>query len=205
MRCLYLKSCMAMEEDKHFGHVLRLIKADLSRFGHHMGAIGFLRLLSPYAFSFRMTFWYRIGHYLLICNHPVMRKVLMPFVRLIHQYNSYRTGIQLPFKLVAGGGLLFSHYSCIVINGNAKIGEHVTIAHGATIGNNFTKGAGAPIIGDNSVLGPGCKVLGPIELGHDTFVGANAVITRSFPSGSVLGGVNTLIGTNGIELVPLYS
>ena len=204
MRCLSLKDCMDMDENNHFSYAWYLIKTDLHRFKHHANVLGVLRLLSPYSFSFKICFWYRIGHYLLRCDHPFLRKILLPVVKLIHQYNSYRTGIQLSFNVTAGEGLLFGHYSGIVINGHAKIGNHVTISQCVTLGNNLTKGRGAPIIGDNCVLGPGCKVLGPIEIGHHSFIGANAVITRSFPPGSVLGGVNKLIGEHGNEIVSLY-
>lgn len=99
---------------------------------------------------------------------------------------------------------MFSHYSNIVINGHSKLGNHITIAQGVTIGSNFTKGFEGPTAGDNCIFCPGCKVLGPIELGHHCIVGANAVVTRSFPAGSVIGGVNKLLGTNGVELVSLY-
>lgn len=177
----------------------------MARFGHHTNLLGVLRIFSPYSFSFKVTFWYRIGHYLTNCGHPILRKCLLPIVRWIHQHNSYRTGIQLPFRLEAGEGLLFGHFSCIIINGHTVIGNHVTISQGVTLGNNFSKGAGAPVIGDNCVLGPGCKVLGPIEIGHHCFIGANAVITRSFPENSVLGGANLLLGSNGDEVVKLYS
>lgn len=196
---------MDIEENNHFSYTWHLIKTDLHRFGHHANTFGLFRLFSPHSFSFKMTFWYRIGHYLLRCNHPILRTILMPLVKLIHQQNSYRTGIQMPFNVTVGEGLLFGHYSGIVINGHATIGNHVTISQGVTLGNNLAKGPGAPIIGDNCVLGPGCKMLGPVELGHHSFVGANAVITQSFPAGSVLGGVNRLIRSNGAEVVALYS
>lgn len=178
-----------MERSNHFRYTWHLIKTDLARFGHHVNLLGVLRIFSPYSFSFKVTFWYRIGHYLINCNHSFLRIFLLPFVRLIHMYNSYRTGIQMPFELEVGEGLLFGHFSCIIINSNTIIGNHVTIAQGVTLGNNFTKGPGAPIIGDNCVLGPGAKVLGPINIGHHSFIGANAVVTRSFPANSVVGGV----------------
>lgn len=205
MRFKFFTNCMAMERSNHFRYTWHLIKTDMARFGHHTNLLGVLRIFSPYSFSFKVTFWYRIGHYLTNCGHPILRKCLLPAVRWIHQHNSYRTGIQLPFRLEAGEGLLFGHFSCIIINGHTVIGNHVTISQGVTLGNNFSKGSGAPVIGDNCVLGPGCKVLGPIEIGHHSFVGANAVITRSFPENSVLGGANLLLGTNGNEVVKLYS
>lgn len=95
-----------MEENKHFSHAWHLIKMDLQRFGHHANAMGLLRVFSPYAFSFKMTFWYRIGHYLLKCNHPLLHKCLMPLVRFIHQHNSYRTGIQMSFRATVGGAIV---------------------------------------------------------------------------------------------------
>ena len=45
-------------------------------------------------------------------------------------------------------------------------------------------------MGDNIFLGSGARVIGDIQIGSDTAVGANAVVVRSFPEGGVtLGGV----------------
>ena len=107
----------------------------------------------------------------------------------------------MPFHVKVGEAIKFGHYSCIVINQHTTIGNNVTIANGVTIGNNLTKGVGSPKIGDNCILAPGCKILGPIELGENCFVGVNAVVTKSFPKNSVLGGVNKLISTNGEEII----
>jgi len=48
----------------------------------------------------------------------------------------------------------------------------------------------SPRIGDNVYLGPGCKLYGPIRIGNNCVVGANAVVTKSFPDdGLVLAGI----------------
>ena len=48
----------------------------------------------------------------------------------------------------------------------------------------------SPRIGNNVYLGPGAKLYGPINIGDDCVVGANAVVTRSFPErGLTLAGV----------------
>jgi len=48
----------------------------------------------------------------------------------------------------------------------------------------------APTIGDNCYIGPGAKLFGPIEIGSNTAIGANAVVNRSFPDGHLtLGGI----------------
>ena len=47
----------------------------------------------------------------------------------------------------------------------------------------------SPRIGDNVYLAPGCKIYGPVVIGDNCVVGANAVVTRSFPeAGQVLAG-----------------
>jgi serine O-acetyltransferase len=46
-----------------------------------------------------------------------------------------------------------------------------------------------PVIGNDCYIGPGAKLFGPIELGPNPVIGANAVVNRSFPQGNV-----TLVG-----------
>ena len=154
-----------MKEQK-CSYTRRLIGTDLQRFSHHTDILGRFRVFHHIYFSFIMTFWYRIGHYLLQCNHPVLNAVAMSLVRLIHKKNSYRLGIQLPLNLTAGEDLLFGHYLCIVLNGHAVIVNRATISQGCTIGNNFIKGPRAPVIGDNCVLGLGRKVCGRSKHGE---------------------------------------
>lgn len=50
-------------------------------------------------------------------------------------------------------------------------------------------GAGVPKVGDDVVLGCGCVLLGDIEVGDGSVIGANAVVTKSVPAGCVAVGV----------------
>ena len=50
-------------------------------------------------------------------------------------------------------------------------------------------GAGPPTIGDDVWIGPGARILGDISIGNNSVIGANAVVTKSFPANSVVGGV----------------
>lgn len=68
------------------------------------------------------------------------------------------------------------------------IGENATISHEVTLGGNIYKikeGRGAPILGSNVLIGAGAKVLGPIKIGDNSIVGANAVVMKDIPQNSV--------------------
>lgn len=47
----------------------------------------------------------------------------------------------------------------------------------------------SPIIGNNVTLGAGTKVIGPITIGDNCSIGANSVVTHSFPANRILVGV----------------
>lgn len=68
--------------------------------------------------SFKMTFWFRIGSYLGTKKH--IYKLLYWIVFFIHKHNQYVTGIQLALGTSIQQGITFPHFSCIVINGQAK-------------------------------------------------------------------------------------
>ena len=46
-----------------------------------------------------------------------------------------------------------------------------------------------PTIGDRVVIGAGAKVLGDIEIGADSVVGANAVVLKSMPADATIVGM----------------
>ncbi len=52
---------------------------------------------------------------------------------------------------------------------------------------NFNKGC--PIIEENVEIGAGAKIIGSVKIGKNSKIGANAVVTKSFPENSVLVGV----------------
>lgn len=66
----------------------------------------------------------------------------------------------------------------------------MTIYHGVTLGGTrLARGKRHPTIGDRVTIGAGAKVLGPITVGHDSRIGANAVVVRPVPPDSVVVGV----------------
>ncbi len=78
----------------------------------------------------------------------------------------------------------------VVIGETAEIGADVTLYHGVTLGGtSLEKGKRHPTLGDRVVVGAGAKVLGNIEIGSDSRIGANAVVVKPVPPNSVVVGV----------------
>jgi serine O-acetyltransferase len=79
------------------------------------------------------------------------------------------------------GGLIFSHPQGIVVGPGALMGPRGWIFQNVTIGG--APGVeGLPRIGSDARLYAGAVVVGPITLGDDVMVGANAVVHRDVPS-----------------------
>jgi serine O-acetyltransferase len=76
----------------------------------------------------------------------------------------------------------------VVIHPRARVGRNVIIHQQVTIGGSGKSG-GVPVIEDDVYLGAGCKVLGDVTVGHNSLVGANAVVTKSVPPRCIVAGV----------------
>lgn len=97
--------------------------------------------------------------------------------------------VELPAGLQAGGGLLFGHSYCITINPDAKIGSHVNIHKGVTIGiENRGRRQGVPIIGDQVWIGVNATVVGKIKIGNDVLIAPNAFVNCDVPDHSIVFG-----------------
>lgn len=108
------------------------------------------------------------------------------------QVNHLLTGADMAWQAQIGPGLRLYHPTGVVIGQHVVIGSECSIQQGVTVG-----GAGghdripgdSPIIGNNALLGAGCKIFGPVQVGDNVTVGANAVVVKSIPSGHVAVGV----------------
>ena len=92
--------------------------------------------------------------------------------------------ISMPESKV-GEGLVLGHgfsIECIA----ESIGKNCSIYQQSTIG--FTR-KGCPTIGDNVWIFSGAKILGPVKIGKNAVIGANAVVTKDVPDNAVVAGV----------------
>ena len=110
--------------------------------------------------------------------------------RLISQAVRGLTGVEIHPGAVLGRRLFIDHGMGVVIGETAEVGEDVTIFHGTTLGGtSMSKGKRHPTVGNRVVIGAGAKVLGAITIGDDVKIGANAVVVKDVPAGSISVGV----------------
>lgn len=126
---------------------------------------------------------HRIAHFL-------WKKRVPFFPRLISQACRFLTGIEIHPGATIGKGLFIDHGTGVVIGETAIIGENVVLFQGVTLGGTGKEtGKRHPTLGDNIVVGAGAKVLGNIEIGSNSYIGANAVVLKSTPSNTTIVGV----------------
>jgi len=110
--------------------------------------------------------------------------------RLVSQWTRFLTGVEIHPGATIGRRLFIDHGMGIVVGETAIVGDDVMLYHGVTLGG--TSGHRVkrhPTIGDRVVIGAGAKILGDIEIGADSVVGANAVVLRSMPSDATIVGM----------------
>jgi len=128
---------------------------------------------------------YRISNWL-------YKKNLMFLARLIHLLVFFLFNSSIPPECEIGESTRFQHSGIgVVIHGKSKIGKHCLIGQGVTIGGQGgnTVGGLAPIIENNVFIGPGARIIGNLTIGHDSIIGANAVVTKNVDPFSVMAGV----------------
>lgn len=131
--------------------------------------------------------------YLVNCRRSLLRRLIAGLrLRSLEQ----KLGFSIPLN-VFGPGLAIVHRGPIIVNADARIGANCRIHACVNIGARAGFTGGAPSIGDNCYIGPGAVVFGPIRIGPDTAIGANAVVNRDFTDGGVtLAGVPARISSN---------
>ena len=123
-------------------------------------------------------------------SHRLWRQGAYLPARTVSQAARFLTGIEIHPGATLGPGVFIDHGSGVVIGETAVVGCDVTIYHGVTLGGtSLDPGKRHPTIGDRVTVGAGAKVLGPVTVGHDSRIGANAVLVRSVGHNSVVVGV----------------
>jgi len=131
---------------------------------------------------------HRLAHRL--WSKPALRGL----ARVLSQATRFLTGIEIHPGASIGRRFFIDHGMGVVIGETAEIGDDVMIYHGVTLGGrSLQRVKRHPTIGDRVTIGAGAKVLGPVYIGADTAIGANAVVTRDVPAESIATGIPAVI------------
>ena len=117
--------------------------------------------------------------------------------RLISQLSRFFTGIEIHPRAEIGKNFFIDHGMGVVIGETSEIGDNVTIYHAATLGgispsiksDEQRDVKRHPTLKNNVVVGSGAQVLGPIIVGENAKIGANAVVTKDVPANAVMVGI----------------
>ncbi|MDF9826157.1 serine O-acetyltransferase [Ereboglobus sp. PH5-10] len=131
----------------------------------------------------------RIAHELYLLNVP-----LLP--RMLTEYGHERTGTDIHPGATIGTHFFIDHCTGVVIGETARIGNHVKIYQGVTLGAKSFEldEKGHPIKGvkrhpelrDNVIVYPGATILGgDTVIGENSIVGSNVWLMQSMPANSI--------------------
>ena len=127
-----------------------------------------------------------------------LRKINSLLVFLLHKriFRKFACDITPNCQL---GNVVFRHPTGIVIGGGAVLADGVIIHQNVTFGAlrfDEKEKRGIPcqqIVGQDTIIGCGAKVLGDITIGKNCIIGANAVVTKDVPDGTTVVGFNNFI------------
>jgi serine O-acetyltransferase len=114
------------------------------------------------------------------------RSGLTPLAMIFNKLNGIIGGCVIGRGADFGPAFVLVHSDGVVINTAVRGGTHVYIEHQVTIGAERQQ---SPVLGNNVFVGAGAKIVGPVTIGSDVRIGANAVVIRDVPDGATAVGV----------------
>jgi serine O-acetyltransferase len=126
--------------------------------------------------------WYAVANWLYLHKVPLLPRAITLLVRLVF-------GGYIPHQAKIGSGTDFGYGGIgVVVHDDCVIGRACTISQGVTLGGGG-RDPGVPVVEDGVIVGAGAMILGPIRLGENCVVGANAVVTKDVPANAVVAGI----------------
>ena len=138
----------------------------------------------------KAVFFHKVGNFFHLAGFHLL-------ARVISQITRFFTGIEIHPGAKIGRNLFIDHGMGVVIGETSEIKDNVTIYHMVTLGgispstnsDDRRDAKRHPTLEDNVVIGSGAQVLGPVTIGKNAKVGANAVVTKDVPENAVMIGI----------------
>ena len=167
-----------------FARVARELREDLTAAQERDPAarnVGRAEILLTYG-GVQAVLAHRISHALDEVGVPLAPRMLANVVKVV-------TGVEIHPAAKIGRGLFIDHGAGVVIGETAEVGDGVTMYQGVTLGGTgFARGKRHPTVGREVMIGSGAKLLGPIEVGARSKIGANSVVVHDVPENATVVG-----------------
>ena len=176
------------------------IRADLAIIRERdPAARGPLEILLCYP-GFQALTLHRLSHRLWCSRLPLK----LP-ARLLSQVGRSLTGVEIHPGARIGHGVFIDHGMGVVIGETAEVGDRCLLYQGVTLGGTGKDhGKRHPTLAMNVVIGAGAKVLGAIEVGANTRIGAGSVVVRNVEADCTVVGIpGRVIHQSGARINPL--
>jgi len=178
--------------------MIKFIKSDFKIIKERdPAAKGFLEIILCYP-GFQALVLHRISHKLWKYKLPLLPRVLSQLTRNI-------TGIEIHPGAKIGKGVFIDHGMGVVIGETSEIGDRCLLYQGVTLGGTGKDcGKRHPTLEENVVVGAGAKVLGAIQIGSNTRIGAGSVVVKNVERNSTVVGIpGRVVHQSGVKINPL--
>lgn len=144
-------------------------------------ARSYIEIIFAYS-GFHATLVHRICNFLWHIKLKFLARFLSNIARIL-------TSIEIHPAAIIDSGFFIDHGAGLVIGETSKVGKNVTIYQQATLGG-LTPSLNSdsqrntkrhPTICDNVIVGSGAQILGPVTIGKNSRIGANAVVLKDIP------------------------
>ena len=176
------------------------IRADLAMIRERdPAARGWLEIVCCYP-GFQAISLHRISHRLWNSRLP-----LKLAARCLSQISRTFTGIEIHPGARIGHSVFIDHGMGVVIGETTEIGSRCLLYQGVTLGGTGKDhGKRHPTLAENVVVGAGAKVLGAINIGANTRIGAGSVVVRDVDANCTVVGIpGRVIHQSGVRINPL--
>ena len=138
----------------------------------------------------KAVFFYQISNFFYKAGFDLIARIISQTVRFF-------TGIEIHPGAKIGKHFFIDHGMGVVIGETSEIGNNVTIYHAVTLGGSSPSIDSErqrhekrhPTIGNDVVIGSGAQIIGPIKVGDNSRIAANAVVVKDVPENATMVGI----------------
>jgi len=151
----------------------------------------------PFAQGFWALAVHRFGNWRMDIKPRFLRAPFSLLYKILYKFVEWTCGISLDYATRVGRRVHLWHHSGMILSCRA-IGDDVHIRQNTTFGiaRRGDPVSMRPTIHDRVDVGVGAVIVGPISIGHDSVIGANAVVLEDIPPHSVAVGVPARVVRN---------